>query len=106
MGRFSTSAYRQNHKYDPSETLVYNFSVQDLVNPNFDVSAHANTIGREYRLPFEANGNEGAKEVGGTKVEAKQENEKSGFAIAKSASYGPGQTSLYQLVQSARRTEA
>lgn len=48
MGRFSTSAYRQNHKYDPSETLVYNFSVQDLVNPNFDVSAHANTIGREY----------------------------------------------------------
>jgi len=37
-----------NHKYDPSETFVYNFSVQDLVNPNFDVSAHANTIGREY----------------------------------------------------------
>jgi hypothetical protein len=48
MGRLSTSAYRQNHKYDPSETLVYNFSVQDLVDPNFDVYAHSNRIGRSY----------------------------------------------------------
>jgi hypothetical protein len=38
----------KNHKHDPSETLVYNFSVQDLVNPDFDVSAHADKIGKEY----------------------------------------------------------
>jgi hypothetical protein len=35
----------------------------------------------------------------GQKLRQNRERKIGGFAIAKSASYGPGQTSLYQLVQ-------